>query len=113
MATSATNSTRTDFINGLVIIDVAGDLLWINDSDTTLAQTNLLQYCDLDSTSRQAVMSSPSDATGVLQLVVIDPQGSTIEPNNPATADASMGAFRIARNQFGVLVDSATAKVNA
>lgn len=113
LATSATNSTRTDFIVGMVIVDVSGDILWLSDSDTTLAQTNLFQYCDLDSNSRQAVMSAPSDATGVLQLMVIDPEGTTLEPNNPATADASKGAFRIARNQYGVLVDSATAKLSA
>ena len=113
LATSATNTTRTDFIMGQVIVDVSGDILWLNDSDANLAQTNLGQYCDLDSNSRQAAMSSPSDATGVLQLLVIDPKGTTIEPNNPETADASVGAFRIARNQYGVLVDSATAKLAA
>ena len=113
LATSSTNTTRTDFIMGQVIVDVSGDILWLNDSDANLAQTNLGQYCDLDSNSRQAAMSSPSDATGVLQLLVIDPKGTTIEPNNPETADASVGAFRIARNQYGVLVDSATAKLAA
>ena len=113
LATASDNTTRSQFIMGQVIVDVSGDMLWINDSDADLAQTNLFQYCDLDSNSRQAVTSATSDSAGVLQLLVIDPRGTTIEPNNPATADASVGAFRIARNQYGVLVDSATAKLAA
>lgn len=108
LATASDNSTRAQYIMGQVILDPAGDLLWLNKSDASLAQTNLFQYCDLDSNSRQAVTSSPSDATGVLQLIVLDPEAS-----GGATADATKGAFRITRNQFGLLVDSATAKVNA
>ncbi len=104
LATSATNSTRADYIRGEVCIDPSGDILWLNDADADLAQTNLFQYFDADSNGRQVSQASASDANGVLQLIQWDPEG------DPATADASKGAFRIAENQFGLMLDSATAK---
>lgn len=113
LTTSSTNSTRADYIEGLVIIDPAGDILWLNDADDSLAQTNLLQHFDVDSSSRQITVSTASDANGQFQLVEWDPEGVSNVYGNPTAADASKGAFRIAENQFGSGIDSATAKTAA
>lgn len=110
LGTSATNQTRNDYINAEVIIDVAGDMLWLNDADGDQAQTNIFQYFDVDSNNRQVTQSTASDANGQLQLILWDPQGVSNIPGNPAAADASKGAYRIAENQFGIGIDSATAK---
>lgn len=113
LATSSTNQTRAAYILAEVILDPAGDILWRNKADASQAQTNLLQYFDVDSNNRQVTQSTASDANGQLQLMVIDPEGTTVEPNNPAAADATIGLYRIAENQFGLSLDSATAKVAA
>ena len=110
LATSSTNTTRVDYINAEVILDVDGDILWINDADADQAQTNLFQFFDVDSNSRQVTQSTASDANGQLQLIVWDPKGVSNIPGNPTAADASMGAYRISENQFGIGIDSATAK---
>ena len=110
LATSATNQTRADYIDGLVTVDVAGDLLWLNDASADLALTNLFQFYDVDSTSRQVDAATNGDANGVMQLIVWDPKGTSQIPDNPATADASFGAFRINESQFSGGIDTATAK---
>mgnify|MGYP001572747944 FL=1 len=110
LATSSTNTTRADYINAEVIVDVEGDLLWYNDADADQAQTNIFQYFDIDSVSRQVTQSTASDANGQLQLILWDPKGVSNVPGNVAAADASQGAYRIAENQFGIGIDSATAK---
>lgn len=110
LATSATNSTRAEYIVGMVIVDPAGDILWLNDADGNQAQTNVNQFFDSDSNGRQITQSTAGDANGQWQLILWDPKGSSNEPNNPVTADASMGAYRINENQFSSGLDSATAK---
>ena len=110
LATSSSNQTRNDYINAEVILDVAGDLLWLNDADADQAQTNVFQFFDVDSNNRQVTQSTASDANGQLQLILWDPQGVSNVPGNPAAADASKGAYRIAENQFGIGIDTATAK---
>ena len=110
LATSSTNSTRADYIRAEVIVDVSGDMLWTNDADADQAQTNIFQFFDIDSVSRQVTQSTASDANGQLQLMVWDPKGVSNIVGNPVAADASQGAYRIAENQFGIGIDSATAK---
>ena len=110
LATSSTNTTRADYVNAEVIVDPSGDLLWTNDADADQAQTNIFQYFDIDSVSRQVTQSTASDANGQLQLMLWDPKGVSNVPGNPLAADASQGAYRIAENQFGIGIDSATAK---
>ena len=110
LATSATNQTRGDYIVGMVIIDPVGDILWLNDASADLALTNLFQFYDLDSTSRQIDAATNGDANGVFQLILWDPRGTSFEPNNPAAADASFGAFRLNENQFSAGIDTGTAK---
>ena len=114
LGTASDNQTATDdYIEGLITLDPSGDILWLNDADAALAQTNLFQYFDSTDSGRQVAVSGASDANGQLQLILWDPQGSSNVPANPASADASKGAFRIAENQFGQGLDSATAKVAA
>ena len=110
LATASDNTTRAQYITGEVYVDVAGTSLWLNDADASQAQTNVFQYFDVDSNNRQVTQSTASDANGQLQLIEWDPKGTSNEPDNPEAADASQGAYRIAENQFGVGIDSATAK---
>lgn len=104
VATSATNQTRANYVQAAVIMDVVGDVLWLNDADADLAQSNLFQFFDVAS-GRQVTQGSASDANGQVQLVRLDP-----EATGGATANASKGLFRINENQFSRGVDSATAK---
>lgn len=105
LATSSTNSTRADYILGEVILDPAGDLLWLNDTDTALTQVDLFTFADSDSNARQLVTSALSDANGQFQIIMLDP-----EATGGATADTTKVAARLVRNQFGLLIDNATAK---
>ena len=113
LATSATNQTRSDYIQAEVILDPAGTLLWISDADGDLAQTNLFQFFDCDANSRQVASGTASDTNGQVQLVIWDPEGVSNIVGNVKAADASKGAFRIVENQFGLGVDSGTAKLAA
>ena len=65
-------------------------MLFSNDSDDTLATTNLMMFFDLiDENTIDA--SSASDSNGQFQLVGLDPDGD---------ADASKGLFKISESQF-------------
>lgn len=95
---NATNAAKN--LKGQVAVDVSGQLLFYNDADSTLAQTNLFQFFDV-ANSNQVTVGSASDANGQVQLMELDPDGD---------GDVSKGLFRIAENQFGIGLDSATAK---
>ena len=104
IATSSTNATdATRNLKGQVVLDPAGTNLWYNDADDTLAQANLFQLFDV-ANGNQVTVAGASDATGEVQLIVIDPDGD---------GDVSKGLFRIAESQFGGILDNATAKVAA
>lgn len=103
VTTASDNSSRVNYVKVQVVIDVVGDILWLNDADATLAQTNLFQMFDVAS-GRQVTVGG-SEANGQVQLMRLDP-----EATGGATADASKGLFRISENQFGLGIDSATAK---
>ena len=101
IAVSATNqSDATRELRAQVIIDPAGICLFYNDADSDLAATNRYQFSDSNSTGNQIVLSV-SDSAAQWQLMVLDPDGD---------ADLSKGLWRIAENQFGMMLDSATAK---
>lgn len=101
VATASTNATdATKYLKGQVVMDPAGDCLWYNDSDNTLAQTNLFQMFDV-ANGNQVTVGSAGEANGQVQLIEIDPDGD---------GDASKGLFRINENQFSAGIDSATAK---
>lgn len=98
---NATNAVKN--LKGVIIPDVSGQNLFYNDADSTLAQTNLFQFFDV-ANGDQVTVGSASEANGQVQLLQLDPDGD---------ADVSKGLFRIAENQFGIGIDSATAKVAA
>lgn len=109
LATSSTNQTRADFIYGEVVVDT--NILWLNDADEDLDATDITAYMDSLAAGRQIDASTVSNASGQWQCVLWDPQGSSENPNGPATADASKGAFKINESQFyGNGLDTATAK---
>ena len=67
------------------------------------AQTNLYQMFDV-ANGNQVTQSGASDSNGQVQLMKIDPDED---------ADVSKGLFRIHENQFGMGIDTGTAKVAA
>ena len=107
LATSSTNSTRSNYILGEVIVDPAGDILWLNDADAGMTQANLFQFFDNDSSGRQVTVGG-SDSNGQWQVILLDPEAS-----GGATADTTKGAFRINESQFNSGVDTGTAKIAA
>lgn len=103
VVTSSTNQTAATYIQGEVVIDKSGDVLWYNDSSGTLATTNLFQFFDVVAASGQIDQSTASDSNGQFQLIAIDPDGD---------ADVSKGLFCINEPQAGG-VDTGTAKIAA
>lgn len=71
-----------------VIVDKNANFL--NDSNGSLAQTNIGQFFDL-TTESQIDQATASDTSGQFQLVKIDPLND---------ADASLGLFKIAESQL-------------
>lgn len=108
ITTASDNQTRASAVYAQVVLDMSGQILWLNKADGALSQTNLFQYFDLDSNSRQVATGGASDANGQMQLILLDPLSS-----GGAAADTTMGAFRVNENQFGMALDTATAKVAA
>lgn len=104
VATASDNTTRANYVKAEVILDVAGDILWLNKADAALTATRLFQMFDVAS-GRQVTVSGGSDANGQVQLIRLDPDAT-----GGKTADTTMGLFRINENQFGRAIDSATAK---
>lgn len=103
---SSTNtSDATRKLAGRVALVLPGNSKWYNDSDGTLAQTNLFQFFDTGSTGDQIASGTASNASGQFQLIEIDPDGD---------ADASKGIFIVNEAQVGPSpLDTATAKIDA
>lgn len=96
-ADTGTNDTYTmdsdnQTVAGVQVgIITSKDVLFYNDSDDTLATTNLLQFFDLVAASDQIDVGTASDTGGLFQLISLDPDGD---------GDASKGLFRIAESQL-------------
>lgn len=65
--------------------------LFFNDSDDTLAQTNLFQYFDTNDENDVDVATATDTATAQVRLIEIDPDHDS---------DASKGLFQIVESQF-------------
>lgn len=104
VATSSSNQTRANYVQAAVVMDVCGDILWLNKADAALTATNRFQFFDVAS-GRQVTVGGASDANGQVQLMRLDP-----EATGGAAADTTKGLFRINENQFSMGIDSATAK---
>jgi len=74
--------------------------LFYNDSDDTLATTNLLQYFDTNDENDVDVATATDTATAQVRLVALDPDGD---------ANASKGLFQIVKSQFGSIAVSGAA----
>lgn len=103
VVTASDNQTRTLAVYAEVEVGLES-VLFFNDANGDFADTNLLQFFDLVSTSDQVDQATALDTNGVLQLIQLDPDGD---------GDASKGLFRINENQLNGALDSATAKVVA
>lgn len=88
-ATNVSDATRN--LKALVVLDPGGYLLWYNDADDDMAQTNVGQCFDVNSTGDIIDVASATDATAQFQLLELDPDGDS---------DASKGLFRINENQY-------------
>jgi len=89
--TTASDNTTVAMIQATV--DMGREIQFQMDADASLAQTNLLQYFDLNN-SYQVDVGDASDSHGAVQLIKLDPEG---------VSDASMGLYRIADHQLGHL----------
>lgn len=102
---SSTNSSdATREVKAQVFLDTSGDILWYNDADGNLAQTNVMQLFDVVAAGDQIDQGSASDSNGQFQLLQIDPDDD---------ADLSKGLFRIVEGQLAVGIDQGTAIVTA
>ena len=91
VVTASDNSSRAHYIKVQVLLDPAGQILYYNDADADLGQTNVGQLFDCVAASGQISQSTASDTSGSFQLVSLDPDGD---------ADLSKGLFRIVENQL-------------
>lgn len=98
---NATNAAKN--LKARVYLDPVGQLLFYNQADTALAQTNLFQMFDVAS-GDQVTTGSAGDANGQVQLIQLDPDGDGV---------TTKGLFRLNETQFLGGLDSATAKVAA
>ena len=90
VVTASNNSSRAVAVYAEILVGLP-DILFYNDSDNTLAQANLFQCFDVDSSSDQITVSTASDVSGQMQLVELDPDND---------ADVSKGLFRVAEPQL-------------
>lgn len=103
VTTASDNTTRALAVYAEILVGTE-PVLFYNDANGDLAQTNLLQFFDLASTSDQIDQATASDANGQFQLMQLDPDND---------GDLSKGLFRVNESQLNGGVDSATAKVVA
>lgn len=103
ITTASDNTTRALAVYAEIQVGLEGTLFY-NIASQALTQTMLLQLFPLISTSDQVDASSGSDASGVVQLVQLDPDGDGV---------VGAGLFRISAKQLSGEVDNATAKIVA
>lgn len=72
-------------------IPALANYLFYNDSDDTLARTNLFQYFDTNDENDVDVASASDTTVGQVRLIEIDPDGD---------ADASKGLFQIVESFY-------------
>ena len=103
VATASDNESRSaadGFIEGEVVVDPSGSILWYNDADGDLAQAQVNALYDVLAGADQIDQSSVEDTSGQFQLVSIDPDGD---------ADLSKGLFRISEPQWITQLGNSTA----
>lgn len=103
VVTASDNQTRSQSVFAEIEVGLES-VLFYNDANGDLAQTNLFQLFDLVSTSDQVDQGTASDTSGQMQLIQLDPDND---------GDASKGLFRVAEPQLLGHVGNATAVVGA
>lgn len=103
VTTASDNTTRALAVYAEITVGLEA-MLFFNVASAVQAQTNLLQFFDVTSTSDQIDQSTASDSNGQFQLVQLDPDGD---------GDLTKGLYRINESQFNGGQDSGTAKVAA
>lgn len=90
VTTASDNSSRARAVYAEIAVALES-ILFYNDASDTLAQTNLFQFFDLDSTADQVDVATASDTSGQVQLIQLDPDED---------GDASKGLFRVSEPQL-------------
>jgi hypothetical protein len=90
VVTASDNRSRALAVYAEIAVAV-DSILFYNDADGDLAQTNLMQLFDVASTSDQVATGGASDTNGQLQLVELNPDND---------GDLSKGLFRVAEPQL-------------
>lgn len=97
---NSANQTNASYKYKVGFIPALPNYLFYNDSNGTLAQTNLLQYFDTVDENDVDASSATDTATAQVRLIEIDPDGD---------ADASKGLFQIVESQFAQISASGIA----
>lgn len=103
VTSASNNQTRTVAVYAFVEVGLES-VLFFNAANGALAQTNLLQFFNLISTSDQIDQSTASDTIGQMQLVELNPDNDT---------DTTKGLFRVAVPQLSAQINNATAIIAA
>ena len=105
ITTSSTNtSDGTRKLKGRVALTVSANSKWYNDASGNFAQTDLFKHFDLVAGGDQVDQGTGSDASGIVQLIEIDPDGD---------GDLSKGIFVFVETQILGNIDQATARLAA
>lgn len=88
---NSANQTDTDYQYKVAFIPALHNYLFYNDSDGTLAQTNLFQYADVANSNQVTTGGLTDTATKQVRLIEINPDHD---------ADDSKGLFQIVESQF-------------
>lgn len=99
VVTASDNTTRAVAVYAEIMVGY-GMIAYFNDADADLAQTNLMQFFDIASTSDQITVSTASDTSGQMQLIELNPDNDS---------DASKGLFRVSEPQLLSYNGNATA----
>ncbi len=99
LTTASDNTTRVTKVYAEVDVALPG-VVFYNDADGALAQTNLMQFFDHDSDADQITVSTASDTSGQFQLIELDPDND---------GDTSKGLFRISEPQLMSQIGNSTA----
>jgi hypothetical protein len=90
--TTASDNVTVHKVKGVVIVDP--NALFLNEADSTLAQTEVGQYFDTTAGSDQ-ITGSGSDTFSQFQLIEL------VTTNEDGTSEDSKGLFRISQTQLG------------
>jgi hypothetical protein len=104
VVTAADNSSRAHYLKARVIADPAGVVLFYNDANGDVAQTNLGQLFNVTASSDQIDQATASDTSGQFQLIELDPDED---------ANASKGLFRLVEGQLASQLGNSTTVISA